>query len=160
MLEFYTPKLLAIFTCKGGVLGRRLNEKIDPMLQNPDKNIDMMRDVVLRCLICYLGEKEDDLIQEYNCDNGDILQHIMKIAICKRDYQEDFSIILEGMQVMAGLENLARACAVLLGLTYALNLTYPKELRHTFEAFQKLFLELDVCKVSPKLLTLKNKLMT
>ncbi|XP_077056263.1 uncharacterized protein LOC143708823 [Siphateles boraxobius] len=76
---------------------------IDPMLQNLDKNIDMMRDVVLRCLICYLGEKEDYLIQEYNCDNGDILQHIMKIAICKRDYQKDFSIILEGMQVMAWL---------------------------------------------------------
>jgi len=40
------------------------------------------------------------------------------------------------------------------------NHTYPKELRHTFEAFQKLFLELDVCKFPPKLLTLKNKLVT
>jgi len=59
------------------------------------------------------------------CDNGDILQHIMKIAICKRDSQEYFCIILEGwMQVMAGLENLTRACAVLLGLTYALNHNY------------------------------------
>lgn len=37
--------------------------------QNPDKNIDMMRDVVLRCLIFYLGEKEDDLIQEYNASD-------------------------------------------------------------------------------------------
>jgi len=84
----------------------------------------------------------------------------MKIAICKRDSQEYFCIILEGWQVMAGLENLTRACAVLLGLMYALNHTYPKEVRHTFEAFQKLFLKLDVCKFSPKLLTLKNKLMT
>jgi len=46
------------------------------------------------------------------CDNGDILQHMMKIAICKRNSQEYFSIILEGMQVMAGLENLTRASAV------------------------------------------------
>jgi len=64
------------------------------------------------------------------CDNRDILQHIMKIAICKRDSQEYFSIILEGWQVMAGLENLTRACAALIGLKYAVNHTYPKELRH------------------------------
>jgi len=51
----------------------------------------------------------------------------MKIAICKGDSQEYFSIILEGwMQVMAGLENMTIACAVLLGFTYALNHTYPK----------------------------------
>ncbi|XP_056594794.1 uncharacterized protein LOC130426631 [Triplophysa dalaica] len=163
MLDLYTPKLLAIFTSRGGALGWNLKQKMDALLMNPERNIDMTRDIVLRCLICYLGEKEDNLIQEYNCDNGDvqqdILEHIMKIAICKGDHQEDISIILEGVQVMTGLGNMARACAVLLGLTYALNLTYPKKLKNTFEAFQKLLLELDVCKLSGKLLSLKNKLL-
>ncbi|KAL1263835.1 hypothetical protein QQF64_004190 [Cirrhinus molitorella] len=57
------------------------------------QNIDETRDVVLHCLVNYLGEKEEDLIQEYNCDNEDLqqslLQHILKIAVCKRDGQED-----------------------------------------------------------------------
>ncbi|XP_050951140.1 myelin-oligodendrocyte glycoprotein isoform X1 [Labeo rohita] len=83
------------------------------------------------------------------CDNEDVqqslLQHVMKIAVCKKDDQEDFSIVLEGVQVMTGLGNLTRACTVLFGFTYALNLTYPKQLRNTFEAFQSL-LELDVCR--------------
>lgn len=164
MLDLYTPKLLAIFANIRGALGRNLKQKMDALMENPKRDINMTRDVVLRCLICYLGEKEDDLIQETFCDTKDVkqevLEHIMKISICKGDDQEDVSIILEGEQVIAGLGNLSRACAVLLGLTYALNLAYPQKLKNTFEAFQKLFLELDVSKLSFRLVTLKNRLMT
>ncbi|XP_050950020.1 uncharacterized protein LOC127153084 [Labeo rohita] len=163
MLDYYTPKLFTIFSCKGGALGQILKKKMGAIQQTSHQNIEETRDVVLRCLVNYLGEKEEDLIQEYNCDNEDVqqslLQHVMKIAVCKKDDQEDFSIVLEGVQVMTGLGNLTRACAILLGFTYALNLTYPKQLRNTFEAFQKLFLELDVCRLSPKLQSLKNKLV-
>ncbi|KAI7790556.1 hypothetical protein IRJ41_005488 [Triplophysa rosa] len=105
MLDLYTPKLLAIFTSRGGALGWNLKQKMDALLLNPERNIDMTRAIVLRCLICYLGEKEDNLIQEYNCDNGDVqqdvLQHIMKIAICKGDHQEDISINLEGWDIQS-----------------------------------------------------------
>ncbi|RXN21704.1 hypothetical protein ROHU_023953 [Labeo rohita] len=113
MLDYYTPKLFTIFSCKGGALGQILKKKMGAIQQTSHQNIEETRDVVLRCLVNYLGEKEEDLIQEYNCDNEDVqqslLQHVMKIAVCKKDDQEDFSIVLEGVQVMTGLGNLIRA---------------------------------------------------
>ncbi|XP_029106664.1 uncharacterized protein LOC114912178 isoform X2 [Scleropages formosus] len=163
MLDQYTPNLLSIFCAKGGALGQTLQDKMVAIHQNPGGvTIDQTREVVIRCLVHYLGEKDDDLIQEYHCAETDfqqdLMHHTMKISVFKRGEQDDISIVLEGAQVVSGLGNVAKACAVLLGLTYALNLSYPKQLRYTFEAFQKLILELDTCKFSPKMQSLKNKL--
>lgn len=72
---------------------------------------------------------------------------------------EDIGIVIEGTKVLTGLGNFPGACALLMGLTYAVNLAYPKELRYTFETFQKLFLEMDCSKFSPKVNSLKNKLL-
>ncbi|KAL1259010.1 hypothetical protein QQF64_009587 [Cirrhinus molitorella] len=109
VLDFYAPKLITIFSCKGAALGQLLKKKMGAIHQALHQNIDETRDVVLRCLVNYLGEKEEDLIQEYNCDNEDfqqsLLQHILKIAVCKRDAHEDFRIILEGVQVIGWLGN-------------------------------------------------------
>ncbi|KAK0134327.1 hypothetical protein N1851_030088 [Merluccius polli] len=72
---------------------------------------------------------------------------------------EDIGIVIDGTKVLTALGNFTRACAMLIGLMYAVNLAYPKELRYTFEAFQKLFLELDCSKLSPKVNSLKSKLL-
>ena len=72
---------------------------------------------------------------------------------------DNIGIVVEGITVLTALTNFPRACAMLVGLTYAVNLAYPKELRYTFEVFQKLFLELDSSKLSPKVNSLKNKLL-
>uniref|UniRef100_A0A8C4S166 Uncharacterized protein n=1 Tax=Erpetoichthys calabaricus TaxID=27687 RepID=A0A8C4S166_ERPCA len=71
---------------------------------------------------------------------------------------EDIGIIIEGQEVLTGLNSVSQACATLLGFIYALNLQYPKELKYTFEVFQKLFLELDAQKLSPKVISLKKPL--
>ncbi|KAF7670406.1 hypothetical protein LDENG_00166860 [Lucifuga dentata] len=42
------------------------------------------------------------------------------------DSTKDIQIVIEGVEVITGLEDIARACAVLLGLTYALNPDYPR----------------------------------
>uniref|UniRef100_A0A8C7KJX1 Uncharacterized protein n=1 Tax=Oncorhynchus kisutch TaxID=8019 RepID=A0A8C7KJX1_ONCKI len=44
---------------------------------------------------------------------------------------EDTGIVLEGIKVLQDLGNLAFAVAMLFGLMYAMNLTYPTELRST-----------------------------
>lgn len=68
-------------------------------------------------------------------------------------------IVVEGVKVLTALGNFPRACSMLVGLAYALDLAYPKKLRYTLEVFQKLFLELDCLRLSPKVNTLKTKLL-
>lgn len=48
----------------------------------------------------------------------------------------------------------------MLGVIYALNLAYPKELRYYYEFIQKVLMGLDGEKLSPKVLGLKNKIAT
>lgn len=51
------------------------------------------------------------------------------------------AIIKEGVQVITGTGgDIARACSVLLGLTYALDQSYSTLLKYTLEVFHKLFL--------------------
>jgi len=68
-------------------------------------------------------------------------------------------VMLEGIEVMTGLSGVAKACVYLLGLIYAINLSYPKELSCSREFFQKILMELDSGKHSPKVYSLKNKLL-
>uniref|UniRef100_A0A8C8DFA3 Uncharacterized protein n=1 Tax=Oryzias sinensis TaxID=183150 RepID=A0A8C8DFA3_9TELE len=46
---------------------------------------------------------------------------------------KDSGVVLEGIRVLQNLENVAMAVAMLFGLMYALNLSYPQNLRYTFE---------------------------
>lgn len=74
------------------------------------------------------------------------------------DEPEDIGIVLEGIKVLRNLENVALAVAMLFGLMYALNVSYPADLRYTFEIIQKILMELDGGKLSNKVLALKNRL--
>jgi len=62
-------------------------------------------------------------------------------------------IVIDGTEVLQNLD-LPRTCALLIGLIYAVNLSYPKLLKSTFEVFQKMFLELDGLKTSPRVMSL------
>lgn len=69
------------------------------------------------------------------------------------------SVIIES-DVMVSLPRLGDAFLVVFGFMYALHLSYPKALTKTFEFIQKILLGLESGKLSPKLQTLKNVLMT
>lgn len=69
------------------------------------------------------------------------------------------SIVVEGTEVLDNCGSVAKACLLLMGIIYAMNLSYPPKIKYTFEVFQKLLLELDVLKLSPKILSLRNKLI-
>ena len=73
------------------------------------------------------------------------------------DSLADVGIVIEGVEVLNNLQNIANALAILFGLTYALDLSYPKNLKCTFEV-QKIVMEMDVCYLSTKAQVLKNKL--
>uniref|UniRef100_A0A672JU85 Uncharacterized protein n=1 Tax=Sinocyclocheilus grahami TaxID=75366 RepID=A0A672JU85_SINGR len=61
------------------------------------------------------------------------------------DGSQDIEIVLEGQNVLQGLDNFALATAMLFGLMYALSLNYPPEMKYTFEVLQKEVMELEGC---------------
>ena len=59
------------------------------------------------------------------------------------DDPEDIGVLIEGMEVLSGLGNIAIVCALLFGLIYCLNQSYPPEHKCTYEVVQKILLKLD-----------------
>ncbi|KAE8281684.1 hypothetical protein D5F01_LYC20683 [Larimichthys crocea] len=130
-LDLYTPKLIALMKTKGGCVGTKLRPLLSKLSQQDNRS--------------------------------DVTEHTVKVLVIHGAVGEDpvdASIILEGVEILSGCRNTANACVLLMGLIYALNLAYPTTLRYTFEAFQKLFLELDGIKLSPKVHTLKVRLLS
>ncbi|KAI9516416.1 hypothetical protein NQZ68_015917 [Dissostichus eleginoides] len=83
---------------------------------------------------------------------SDATKHVLKILVVHGANGEDpvdAALLLEGREMMPGCGSTAKACTLLMGLIYALNLA-PPTLRYTFEVFQKLFLGLDGIKLTPK----------
>lgn len=70
----------------------------------------------------------------------------------------DIGVVIEGVQVLTNLQSLAHGCAMLFGLIYALNLSYPSELKNTFDALQKLFMEIERKKMTRRVCSLNLKL--
>ncbi len=65
------------------------------------------------------------------------------------DEPTDVGVVLEGVEVLPNLKNVTLGCVMLFGLIYALNLNFPKDLKCTFEVFQKVLMELlDTTKLS------------
>ncbi|XP_066527645.1 uncharacterized protein [Hoplias malabaricus] len=165
-LDKYTDRLLRLFHSKGGNAARKMNEVL--ILLDQDDGVDNRREVVIYGLMVYFSENAEHLITHYQHTNGDIDPDDLKdhtLKIVTKGGSTDGSpleagIVLEGVQVIAGLQSVPNACVILIGLMYAVNLSYPKSPRYTFEFFQKMLLELDSGKLSPRILSLKNKLLT
>ncbi|KAM9848086.1 uncharacterized protein ACBR49_009365 [Aulostomus maculatus] len=69
----------------------------------------MRREVAIRGLVVYLGEKEENLFKDQLVD-GDYTNELLKMIVTRDP---------------------PRACALLMGLIYSLNLSYPRELKKT-----------------------------
>uniref|UniRef100_A0A8C1Q0L3 Uncharacterized protein n=2 Tax=Cyprinus carpio TaxID=7962 RepID=A0A8C1Q0L3_CYPCA len=70
----------------------------------------------------------------------------------------DIGVVIKAVKVLNELPSFTSACALLLGMIYINNLAYPKPLRFTFEVFQKVLLQLDQHKMSPKVQSLFRRL--
>ncbi|KAI3377763.1 hypothetical protein L3Q82_008906 [Scortum barcoo] len=157
-LDHYSPKIMSLLSSRGGAATMNI-QRIQNMLLE-DNSVETRREVAIRGLMVYLKEKEEELFKEEDGD-WDNTDKLMKIVTTRGGITSDparAKIILEGTEVLTDVD-IPRACALLMGLIYAINLSYPKALKNTFEVFQKIFLELDDLKASPKVMLLKNKLL-
>lgn len=71
---------------------------------------------------------------------------------------DDIGIHVEGVIVLDNIGSEARACAMMTGIIYAMNMAYPKELRYYYEFIQKVLLQMNGDRLSPKVLGLNNKM--
>lgn len=70
----------------------------------------------------------------------------------------DISIVIDGVEILNELPSVACACAMMFGIIYALNLKYPEGLKYTFEAFQKVIMDIESKKMSQRVQNLSSKL--
>ncbi|XP_065097841.1 sterile alpha motif domain-containing protein 3-like [Paramisgurnus dabryanus] len=163
-LDHYSSHLIRVFKKKGGTARHDIDIIIAEMDKNP--SVEVRRTCILKALCVYLNEKPDSLIKEYCAieDMTEMERVALGVYIVRpdgadaTDPPEDVGVVIEGCTVLQDLREIANGCAVLFGLMYCLNLSYPKELRYTFEFFQKVLMELDGNKLSTKVQVLKNKL--
>uniref|UniRef100_A0AAV2KP54 Uncharacterized protein n=1 Tax=Knipowitschia caucasica TaxID=637954 RepID=A0AAV2KP54_KNICA len=69
-LDKYTPNLLSVFAKKGGAIGAKLKPVLNKQIQN--QTIEMRRDNVIRGLMLYLGENEEELFLDCQAHLEDV----------------------------------------------------------------------------------------
>ncbi len=83
---------------------------------------------------------------------------IRKEGAGAEDEPVDVRVVIEGVKLLHHLKSISFGLVMLFGLIYALNLSYPQSLKFTFEFFQKVLMNLDGSKLSPKVQALKIKM--
>ena len=107
--------------------------------------------------ICYIFPQHTDSEAETSMEQTVMGVHVIqKEGAVPRDDPEDISVLIEGVKGLSGLGNIAH-CALLFGLIS--NLSYPSELKCSFEVLQKILLNLDGQRFFSKAQFLKNKLL-
>ncbi|XP_030274368.1 uncharacterized protein LOC115582533 [Sparus aurata] len=155
-LDKYTGNLLKVFSNRGGAAGRKIKLLMDPTATSED--IDLKRDCILRCLCVYFNEDSDTLIKEYlNSSHEEAERRIAQTTIGLYVIRKDGADTVD-KPVLRNLQSVAFGWAMLFGLIYTLNLSYPQEVKFTFEFFQKVLLNMDGKKLSPKVQALKIKM--
>ncbi|KAL2096909.1 hypothetical protein ACEWY4_006116 [Coilia grayii] len=141
-LDKQSSQLLQVMRKKGGAVGEKIRDILKPLDQGVDMNI--RREGILKSLVIYLGEDVRHLIKEYLVVQKEEaeaeLENATMAIFVLRDGDDlsppkDIGLVIDGVEVLNNLFSIASACAMLFGLTYAVNLSYPVELKYTFETF-------------------------
>ncbi|KAK2919915.1 uncharacterized protein [Channa argus] len=165
-LDKHHNKLIEIIRKRGGTVREKTRDILKVLDQSLDVNL--RRECLLKCLIVYLGENVDQLIKEYLVVQKDEaeseLERCTMAVFVLREKDDllqppqEIGIVIEGVEVINELPSVLHACAILFGLIYALNLSYPTELKYTFESLQKVIMEVEPKKMSRRVCSLSVKL--
>ncbi|KAK0130576.1 hypothetical protein N1851_035191 [Merluccius polli] len=164
-LDKHSSQLLQVIRKKGGAVGEKIRSILKPLDQGVDLNI--RRECLLKSLVIYLGEDVSHLIKEYLVvqkeeAKAELENAAMAIFVLRDDDAlsppMDIGLVVDGVEVLNDLSSIASSCAMLFGLTYALNLSYPVELKYTFETFQKIIMDIESRQMSRRIQNLSAKL--
>ncbi|KAF1394696.1 hypothetical protein PFLUV_G00003830 [Perca fluviatilis] len=122
---------------KGGVKGQRIKEVLS--ITDLCDNINTRRECILRGLIIYLNEDPDTFFKEYLAlatedAERDLATTVVGIYVIRRDGDqepEDICVVIEGIKVLSNLGSVIMGFVMLFGLIYALDLSFPDNLKYT-----------------------------
>ncbi|XP_065115471.1 uncharacterized protein [Paramisgurnus dabryanus] len=160
-LDRYTANLHKVFKSKGGASGQKISRIV--AIADKRDDIHLKRDCVIKSLCVYLNEDITTLVKEFmDCNPVEakrgISETTLGIYAIRREgagAEEnlgDVVVVIEGVMLLQRLKSISFGVVILFRLIYALNLSYPKSLKFTFEFFQKVLMNLDGNKLSPKVL--------
>ncbi|KAF3847130.1 hypothetical protein F7725_020158 [Dissostichus mawsoni] len=137
-LDIHSSQLITVIRAKGGSTRQKTADIMD-IFDQDSRTDDLQKEMEELTMAVFVIRKEGEGLQEPLADIG---------------------IIIEGVEVLNELPSVASACALLLGLLYALNIAYPKPLHFTFEVLQKIIMQLDQHKMSAKVQSLYGRLQS
>ncbi|KAM4572453.1 uncharacterized protein PAE49_007621 [Odontesthes bonariensis] len=142
----------------------------DVMAKLDDETSDILwhrKDAALRGLPVFLRDEPKELFREcLETDVDDVALQGVAVGILyvREDCGpgtstrvQNIAVLLEERVVLQDLPDTPTALAYLFGLLYALNISYPKALKYTFETLQNIFMEIGP-KCTQRVRSLKNKL--
>ncbi|XP_056609966.1 uncharacterized protein LOC130426962 [Triplophysa dalaica] len=180
-LDRHIPSLIKIFKSKTGTIGRTLSEILEQHEPRINVNeelckeslVTLQRTAVLRCIPVLLGDNASEFFKHFVAsDDNSFLEHIpfgILTVISEESPHSSLlihtdsvstAIVIEGDIVMDQIKDMPLAVCLLFGLSYALNLDYPKGMKNTFYFIQQVLLDLGAKILKPKLQTLKNQLFS
>ncbi|XP_072563171.1 sterile alpha motif domain-containing protein 3-like [Paramormyrops kingsleyae] len=140
-LDQYLERFLELYKTKSGIAGlTRLIKCLDD-----DSSTQRKRTVLLLGLPHFLKEDPSHIFKTVEpTDIEDTFTKGMKVGIVTVKGEDiiDVLVVLEEAVVLSNLRDVPSAISMLMGLLFALNIDYPKELKYTFEIIQKVLMNI------------------
>ncbi|XP_039613879.1 uncharacterized protein LOC120532032 [Polypterus senegalus] len=150
-LDKYSTALIKMYRANGGKTAHELKSLLELLDEQTMDVTTHKRATVLQGLPLYLREYKKLSTTCHDTDSLQIYTNKMKIGILEvvRHHEThpgaapmNVAVVIEGQVVIEELVDFTTAFVILVGLLYALNIQYPKELKYTFETVQKVFLNI------------------
>ncbi|KAG9278031.1 sterile alpha motif domain-containing protein 3-like [Astyanax mexicanus] len=159
-LDQYMERFLQMFKAKSHCI-QALSSLLS--LLDDDNSVQKKRAVILRGLPHFLREDPSKLLKiAETTESEEQMAKGVSIGVLLIQEEEDvidFSVVLEEQIILNGITDFPHAVAMLVGLLFALNIDYPKELRYTFEVIQKVLMNIGGEQCSARVHGLRNRLL-
>ncbi|XP_062410761.1 uncharacterized protein LOC134101179 [Sardina pilchardus] len=153
-VEKYAPLLLRLYRARKTEFGKDLNEILRRLDDETTNIVRHRKEAAMKGLPVFLREDPNQLFKQcLETDSDDVAAKGVTVGIlyvledCVAEASspkiQNIAVILEESIVVEDLPDTPTALAYLLGLLYALNISYPKHLKYTFETLQKVFMDID-----------------
>ncbi|XP_057192279.1 sterile alpha motif domain-containing protein 3-like isoform X2 [Triplophysa rosa] len=166
-IDRHLPKLLCLYRskrCMDIVEMRAIMDSLDKNASNQRKRIAVLQGLpwIMRenpsqfVKICEHTDSEEEMTRGMTLGILTVVADVTDPIPCS---SSDVALVIEEAVVLRGLGDIPNAYVNMMGLLYALNINYPKNLRYTFEVIQRLLMNISADTCSSRVHSLKNTLL-